>query len=221
MLNITDRPVVVVGGGSVATRKVTSLLKAQAQITIVSPELSPKLQRLVEEKSIEWRKKTFAPDDLDRAFLIIAATNSTNVNKEVSRYKIVSCSEINEFVAQSVHPHQLCNVVDREDLSQFIVPSVVRRGPLAIAVSTSGANPKLAQKIKKELETQYDETYEDYVLFLQQARRQIIDEITDAELKSVLLSALLDSKFLTLTKAKQIEERDQLLKKLLKKGTIQ
>ena len=69
--------------------------------------------------------------------------------------------------------------------------------------------------------TQYDETYEDYVLFLQQARRQIIDEITDAELKSVLLSALLDLKFLTLTKAKQIEERDQLLKKLLKKGTIQ
>ncbi|WP_146551625.1 bifunctional precorrin-2 dehydrogenase/sirohydrochlorin ferrochelatase [Rummeliibacillus sp. SL167] len=206
MLNITDRPVVVVGGGSVATRKVTSLLKAQPQITIVSPELSPKLQRLVEEQSIEWRKKTFAPDDLDRAFLIIAATN---------------CSEINEFVAQSVHPYQLCNVVDREDLSQFIVPSVVRRGPLAIAVSTSGANPKLAQKIKKELETQYDETYEDYVLFLQQARRQIIDEITDAELKSVLLSALLDSKFLTLTKAKQIQERDQLLKKLLKKGTIQ
>ncbi|MGG0655837.1 NAD(P)-binding protein [Rummeliibacillus pycnus] len=206
MLNIENQLVVVVGGGKVATRKVASLLKAQAHVTVISPEISPKLKRLFEENTIQWRKKDFAPDDLNDAFLIIAATNS---------------SKINELVAQSASKHQICNIVDREELSQFIVPSVVRRGPLTIAVSTSGANPKLAKEIKKELEEQYDDSYEDYILFLQRARRQIIDEVPDPMQKSVLLEELLDSQFLTLTKTKHIEERNQLFEKLLKKGTIQ
>lgn len=205
MLNITNRPVVVVGGGAVATRKVTSLLKAHGQIIVVSPELSPKLQRLVEENSIEWKKKTFTPDDLEGAFLIIAATNS---------------SKVNELVANSASPHQLCNIVDHEQLSHFIVPSVVQRGPLTIAVSTSGANPKLAKEIKKELEVKFDESYEDYILFLEKARRQIINEVTDSNCKSILLEELLDSQFFTLTKTKQIKKRDQLFEKLLAKGTI-
>ncbi|HWI47993.1 MAG TPA: NAD(P)-binding protein [Rummeliibacillus sp.] len=206
MLNIENRPVVVVGGGKVASRKVVSLLKAQAHVTVISPELSPKLEFLVEENTIQWRKKTFTPDDLIDAFMIIAATNS---------------SKTNELVAKSASKHQLCNIVDSEKLSQFIVPSVVRRGPLTIAVSTSGANPKLAKEIKKELEAQYDDSYEDYILFLQKARCQIIDEVKDPKHKSDLLKVLLDSQFLTLTKTKQIEEREQLFEKLIKKGTIQ
>ena len=206
MLNIEKRPVVVVGGGKVASRKVVSLLKAQAHVTVISPELSPKLQILAEENTIQWRKKTFTTDDLIDAFLIIAATNS---------------SEINELVAKSASKHQLCNIVDQEELSQFIVPSVVQRGPLTIAVSTSGANPKLAKEIKKELEAQYDDSYEEYILFLQKARRQIIDEVKDSKRKSNLLKELLDSQFLALTKTKQTKEREQLFEKLLKKGTIQ
>lgn len=205
MLNIIDRPVVVVGGGEVASRKVTSLLKAQAQITVVSPELSLKLQGLLEDKSIEWKKKNFTPEDLEGAFLIIAATNS---------------SKVNELVANSASPHQLCNIVDREEFCDFIVPSVVQRGPLSIAVSTSGANPKLAKEIKKELEVKFDESYEDYILFLQKARRKIIDKVADSNNKSILLEELLDSQFFTLTKTKQIEKRDQLFEKLLTKGTI-
>lgn len=205
MLNIIDRPVVVVGGGTVATRKVINLLKAQAHVTVISPELSQKLQQMVNKKKILWRKKTFTPDDLVDAFLVIAATNS---------------SEVNELVAKSVSQHQLCNIVDQEELSQFIVPSVVRRGPLSIAISTSGANPKLAKLIKKDLEAQYDESYENYIVFLQKARRQIIKEVQDSKCKSILLEELLDSAFLRLTKIHQIEERDQLFKKLLEKGTI-
>lgn len=206
MLNISGKQVVVVGGGAVATRKVASLIRAEALVTIVSPELSPKLQLLADENVIQWRKKSFSADDIQDAFMIIAATNSTHIN---------------EIVASSASQNQLCNIVDNEALSQFIVPSVVHRGPLTIAVSTSGANPKLAKKIKQDLEEQYDKSYEDYILFLQQARRQIIDEVKDSKEKSILLKELLDSQFLILTKTKQIEEREHLFKKLLKKGTIQ
>lgn len=205
MLNITGKQVVVVGGGTVATRKVTSLIKAQALVTVVSPELSPKLQELAMENKIQWRKESFSSEDIKNAFLIIAATNSTNVNK---------------LVATSASPNQLCNVVDNEALSQFIVPSVVNRGPLTIAISTSGANPKLAKKIKQELEVQYDDTYEDYILFLQKARRQIIEKIKEPKAKSELLEQLLDSQFLTLTKAKKFDEREQLLKRILKTKTF-
>ena len=74
MLNITDQPVVVIGGGSVATRKVVSLLTAHAQVTVISPDLSRKLQQLVDARSIKWKNKTFTPEDLEGAFLIIAAT---------------------------------------------------------------------------------------------------------------------------------------------------
>ncbi|WP_299510689.1 bifunctional precorrin-2 dehydrogenase/sirohydrochlorin ferrochelatase [uncultured Rummeliibacillus sp.] len=206
MLNISGKQVVVVGGGTVATRKITSLLSSQAQVIVVSPELSPKLQQLAEENVIQWRKKSFSPEDIVNAFLIIAATNSTNIN---------------ELVASSVSQNQLCNIVDNEALSQFIVPSVVQRGPLTIAVSTSGANPKLAKKIKQDLEDQYDESYEDYILFLQQARRRIIDEVKDSKKKSIVLEELLDSQFFVLTTTKQLAERENLFKKLLKKGTIQ
>lgn len=206
LLNITGKAVIVVGGGKVATRKVENLLIGQALVTVISPEISPKLQSLAEKKAIQWRKKTFSPDDINDVFLIIAATNS---------------STINELVAQSANQHQLCNIVDNEELSQFIVPSVVRRGPLTIAVSTSGANPKLAKEIKKELEAQYDDSYEDYIVFLQKARRQIIDQVTDPKHKCVLLKELLDSQFLALTKTKQMKERQQLFEKLLKKGTVQ
>ncbi|WP_102691859.1 NAD(P)-binding protein [Rummeliibacillus pycnus] len=206
MLNIEGRAALVVGGGAVATRKVTSLLKAQAQVTVISPELSPELKQLAEEDTIQWKKKCFTPDDLNDAFLIIAATNSSKTNEQVAQY---------------ASKQQLCNIVDCEELSQFIVPSVVQRGPLTIAVSTSGANPKLAKEIKKELEAQYDDSYEDYIEFLQKARRQIIDEVKDSKQKSYLLQELLDSQFLTLTKTKQLKEREQLFEKLLKKGTIQ
>ncbi len=206
MLNIEGQPVVVVvGGGFVATRKIISLLSAQAQVTVISPDLSPKLQELVDESAIVWKKKAFAPEDLEGALLIIAATNS---------------SSINEMVAKSAKPYQLCNIVDNEEQSQFIVPSVVKRGPLTIAVSTSGANPKLSKKIKKELEEQYDESYEEYILFLQKARRKIIEEVMDKKLKSELLNALLDPQFLTLTKTNNLAERDAMFKHLLK-GTIQ
>lgn len=206
MLNISGKQVVVVGGGSVATRKVASLIRAQALVTVVSPELSPKLQQLAEKNVIKWRKKSFSPADINDAILIIATTDSTNIN---------------ELVATSASKSQLCNIVDNETLSQFIVPSVVHRGPLTIAVSTSGANPKLAKKIKQDLEEQYDDSYEDYILFLQKARRQIIKEIKEPKAKSAILENLLDSQFLELTKAKRFDEREQLFKKLLKKGTIQ
>lgn len=206
MLNISGKQVVVIGGGAVATRKVASLIRAEALVTIVSPELSPKLQLLADENVIQWRKKSFSADDIKNAFMIVAATNSTHIN---------------EIVAASASQNQLCNIVDNEALSQFIVPSVVHRGPLTIAISTSGANPKLTKKIKQDLEEQYDESYEDYILFLQQARRQIIDKVKDPKEKSIILKELLNSKFLILTKTKQIEEREHLFKKLLKKGTIQ
>src|SRR5690554_374014 len=99
MLNIQDKKVVIVGGGRIAYRKIVSLLEAGAQITVISPMIHIKIEKLIAENRILWKKKVFEPDDLDCAFIVIAATNNEKVNAHV---------------ASSVSAYQLVNVVDNQ-----------------------------------------------------------------------------------------------------------
>ena len=157
MLNLSGKKVVIIGGGTVAARKILTLLEANAEITVISPELHEKVIPAFDDHLFIWKQKYFEPADLANAFLIIAATNQEAVNLQVY---------------ENTSNQQLINVVDRPDLSSFIVPASFRRGKLAVAVSTSGAMPGLSRKIKQELATQYDETYEDYINFLEQSRQK-------------------------------------------------
>jgi siroheme synthase-like protein len=155
-VKLEGRRVVVVGGGEIAAGKIDSLVQAGAKILIVSPALNSQLTSLVKESKVEWREKEFSPDDLQHAFLVIAATSVPSVNEAVYR--------------TAEERGLLCNAVDDIGNCHFYYGAVVQRGDLQIAISTNGKSPALAQRLRKELEEQFGPEYESWVEWLGAAR---------------------------------------------------
>jgi siroheme synthase-like protein len=155
-LNLRGRPCLVVGGGGVGTEKVEGLLACDARVTLVAPEAEPALAQLAAEGSIEWERRRFAPADLDGRFLVIAATSDTDVNVAVYEHAEARA--------------MLVNVVDVPPLCNFILPAVVRTGPLAIAISTAGASPALAKRMKREIAEMFGDPYAQLAVLLNDAR---------------------------------------------------
>ena len=155
-VKLEGRRVVVVGGGEIAAGKIDSLLQASATVLIVSPALNSQLAALVKENKIEWREKEFAPEDLQDAFLVIAATSVPSVNEAVYR--------------AAEERGLLCNAVDDIGNCHFYYGAVVQRGDLQIAISTNGKSPALAQRLRKELEEQFGPEYEGWIEWLGAAR---------------------------------------------------
>src|SRR5512134_2094111 len=144
-LKLKGRRCLVVGGGEIGLEKVEGLLACDGDVTLVAPEVVPELVSYAEEGSIRWERRSYEPSDLDGSFLAIAATSDTDVN--------ISISEEAERRAM------LVNVVDVPPLCNFILPAIVRTGPLAIAISTAGASPALAKRMKREIADAYGEPY--------------------------------------------------------------
>lgn len=176
MLKMEGRNVVVVGGGKVAYRKVVSLLEANANVTVVSPHIIRQLLSFVKSNDVKWICAPFQPEYIENAEFIIAATNDRKTNEEVYKAK---------------KPFQWINVVDEPQFCDFFVPATVQRGKLSIAVSTSGASPLLARKIKKEIADLYDERYESYVDFLYKARKIIQTSIPSEKRRKELFQQLI------------------------------
>lgn len=202
-LHLKGKKVVVVGGGVVATRKVRTLLGTQAEITVISPVITSEMTKWVNSEQICWMEKPFAAEDVSDGFLIIAATNS---------------KEVNEEVYQAINSYQLFNRVDRPDQSNFSVPSSFRRGKLMVSVSTSGANPGLSRKISHEISNNYDYSYEEYVEFLDNCRARVLSEIEEAEIRRHIFKELLDSSYLDLTRSHSLEERNDRFLLLLRQS---
>jgi uroporphyrin-III C-methyltransferase/precorrin-2 dehydrogenase/sirohydrochlorin ferrochelatase len=144
-LNIREQACLVVGGGTTASRKVELLLRANAKVTVVAPELSPQLAQWANEGRIIYRAGKFAPTDLSLCHLVIAATNDKAVNEQVSTLAQAQGTPV--------------NVVDQPQLCSFIMPSVIDRSPIQIAVSTGGASPVLARLLRARLETMIPASY--------------------------------------------------------------
>jgi precorrin-2 dehydrogenase/sirohydrochlorin ferrochelatase len=155
-LRLTGRRCVVVGGGDVGLEKVEGLLACHGRVTLIAPEAVPDLQELAAEGSIEWQRRPWEPSDLDATFIAIAATNQTDVN--IAVYE------------EAERRAMLVNVVDVPPLCNFILPAIVRTGPLAIAISTAGASPALAKRIKREIAQTYGEPYARLAVLLNEAR---------------------------------------------------
>ena len=156
-LKLTSRRCVVVGGGEVGLEKVEGLLACDADVTLIAPEAVPALAEYAREGSISWERRAYAgSSDLEGAFLVIAATDSTEVNIAV----------FDDAEARAM----LVNVVDVPPLCNFILPAIVRDGPLAIAISTAGASPALAKRIKREIAARYGEPYARLAVMLNEAR---------------------------------------------------
>ena len=155
-LKLTGRRCVVVGGGSIGLEKVEGLLACDGRVVLIAPDAEPALQKLAEEGSIEWIRKRYERGDLENTFMAIAATNDTDVNIAV----------YNDAEERAM----LVNVVDVPPLCYFILPAIVRTGPLAIAISTAGASPALAKRIKSQIADTYGEPYARLAVLLNEVR---------------------------------------------------
>ena len=155
-LRLVGRRCVVVGGGDVGLEKVEGLLACDGDVTLVAPEAVSELEQLAAEGSISWERRPYRSSDLDRTFIAIAATADTDVNIRVY-----------EDAEQRA---MLVNIVDVPPLCNFILPAIVRTGPLAIAISTAGASPALAKRIKREIAAQFGEPYARLAELLNDAR---------------------------------------------------
>jgi precorrin-2 dehydrogenase / sirohydrochlorin ferrochelatase len=156
-LKLTGRRCLVVGGGEIGLEKVEGLLACDGKVVLVAPNAVPELEQLAAEGSIEWLRREYAgPADLDRTFIAIAATDDTDVNIRVYE--------------DAERRAMLVNIVDVPPLCNFILPAIVRTGPLAIAISTAGASPALAKRIKAEIAAEYGEPYARLAVLLNGAR---------------------------------------------------
>jgi precorrin-2 dehydrogenase/sirohydrochlorin ferrochelatase len=155
-LRLSGRRCVVVGGGEVGVEKVEGLLACDADVTLVAPEAKPTLAQLALEGSIRWERRRYEEGDLEGALIVIAATDDTDVNIRV--------------FDDAERRAMLVNVVDVPPLCNFILPAIVRTGPLAIAISTAGASPALAKRMKREISELFGEPYAMLAVLLNEAR---------------------------------------------------
>jgi precorrin-2 dehydrogenase/sirohydrochlorin ferrochelatase len=155
-LKLTGRRCLVVGGGDIALDKVEGLLACDASVVLVAPDAIEPLQALAAEGSLVWEQRTYEPADLEGTFMAIACTNDTDVNIAV--------------FDDAERRAMLVNIVDVPPLCNFILPAIVRTGPLAIAISTAGASPALAKRMKAEVSELFGEEYARLAIMLNDAR---------------------------------------------------
>ncbi|WP_146741563.1 precorrin-2 dehydrogenase/sirohydrochlorin ferrochelatase family protein, partial [Lonsdalea populi] len=136
--DLRQRPVLVVGGGEVAMRKITLLLRAGAEVRVAARELCSLLDALQQDGKVTWIAREFSPELLDPVFLVIAATDDAKLNETVSK--------------AADRRQKLVNVVDDQPKCSFIFPSLIDRSPLMVAISSSGAAPVLARLLREKLE---------------------------------------------------------------------
>lgn len=175
-LNLKNKLCIVIGGGKVAERKVENLLTSQAKVKVISPEVTLKLKKLAEEGKIEWERRVYKKGDLDSAWLVIAATDNPEIQKEIFK--------------EAEEKRIFCNVVDVPELCSFIVPSTIRRGLLTIAISTSGVSPAVARRLRETLEEIIGEEYVLYVELMKDLRKQILNLNLSPEEKEEKLQKL-------------------------------
>jgi siroheme synthase-like protein len=156
-LKLSGRKCLVVGGGDIGLEKVEGLLACGGDVILQAPAAHPELQALAEEGSIEWDRREYqGPEDLEGAFLVIAATDDSEVNIGI--------------YYDAEKRAMLANVVDVPPLCNFILPAIVRTGPLAIAISTAGASPALAKRMKREIADLFGEDYARLAVMLNDVR---------------------------------------------------
>lgn len=177
-VRVEKKRVVVIGGGKVAGFKIIPLLKQGADIVVVSPELDANLVKLVEEKKIRWYQREYEKSDINGAFLVVAASSD---------------AVLNEKVAEDTAENQLVNVITNPESGNVHFPAAFHCGLLNIAVSTGGASPKLAKKIRDDIANKYDEAYESYLDFLYEVRIKVKELQIEKRERNILLQEVLKS----------------------------
>jgi siroheme synthase-like protein len=175
-LRLEGRPVLVVGAGTVALAKIESLRAAGAAITVVAPKTIPRIRELAHQDALVWRQRVFEPTDLDGSFLVIAATNASEVNRTV----------FEEARLRNIP----CNAVDDPPNCDFYFGSVVSRGDLQVAISTAGESPALAQRLRQEIDAQLPQDLGPWLAELGELRREVREATPAGETRNLLLHEL-------------------------------
>lgn len=158
-LNLAGKRCVIIGGGTIAQGKIGGLLQAGCEIIVISPDATPGIRQAAQRGDITWLERTYQPGDLEGAFIGVAATNVWHVNREIYE--------------EAERLGVLLNVVDDPDLCSFIAPSIVKREPVTLAISTGGASPALARKLRETLANAEALEWADLADVLAQARRAV------------------------------------------------
>lgn len=203
-LDINDRKCVVVGGGSVGARKVNTLLACGARVTVISPEATAELKGLAERGRISLIRRPYRSSDLDGAFMVIGSTDDEATNLRIH--------------ADAEARNLLCNIADQPRVCNFILPSIVQRGDLVIAVSTSGRSPAFAKKLRKELEKQFGDEYAVFLNLLGAIRKKLLAEDHAPEAHKPLFEALIDTDILDMIRDRRTDGINHVLKEILGNG---
>ncbi len=197
-IDLNALPVLVVGGGNVALRKVQTLLHHGSLVRVISPRLVPELRELIDGKSCFWVEKEYSSDDIQDARLVFSCTEIEEVNAQVS---------------QDAKAHyRLVNVVDDPEKCSFIVPSIMEQGDLKIAVSTGGSSPIVARQVRAELEDLYGHEMAEYLTLLKSWRNRAKSDLP-SEKRSIFWNRATDGEVRTLIKAQRLTEAKGVLEK--------
>ena len=203
-LDINNRNCLVVGGGGVGTRKVKTLLECGARVTVVSREISAQLQALAASGDINLEQRSYRSEDLKGMFLVIGATDDMVLNRQISN----DAEQLNT----------LCNIADRPEVCNFILPSIVRRDDLVITISTSGKSPAMAKKLRKALENQYGEEYGKLLRLMGAIRNNLLRQAHEPEAHKPLFEQLINSHLIEMIQKGETEKINALLFDILGKG---
>jgi len=205
-LNLENKRCLVVGAGEVANRKVARLLDCGALVTVIAPELTAGLKALVEKKKITVKHRRVNLSDLSRAFLVISATSDRKINTLISAY----CRRKGILV----------NVVDAPNECNFILPSILKKGDLSIAISTNGVSPALAKKIRQELEQKFGVEYMKLLRMLKAIRPEALRRIKDPQLRKAFFQKAIQADMLKLLKQNKEGRARLKLKAILEDAAI-
>lgn len=203
-LDVHGRRCLVVGGGGVGTRKVDTLLSCGARVTVVSPEVTDGLRRLSACGTITLWERAYAASDLEGIFLVIGATDDEDLNRRIS--------------ADAGQLNLLCNIADRPEKCNFILPAIVQRGDLVLTVSTSGQSPAMAKKLRRELERQFGEEYAVLLKLMGAIRKRLLAEAHAPEAHKPIFEKIVHSDILTWIRDGRMQEVNRLLAEILGEG---
>jgi len=178
-LELRDQPCIVVGGGKLAEEKVVGLLAVHAKVTLISGKITSHLQQLVDEEQVTYIPRSYQHGDLADAFMIICATNDSDLNQQVWD--------------EASAAHKLVNVVDDIPHCNFIAPAIIRNGDLTVAISTSGRAPALAVRLKERWQKELGQEYGHFLELAGHLREPLAQHIPDFATRKKLWYEIVDS----------------------------
>ncbi len=205
-LDVQNRHCLVVGGGSVGTRKVSTLLGCGASVTVVSPRINAKLNELSKKETLIIKIKPFQFSDLKDKFLVIGATDNQELNQQIH--------------TEAERLGILCNIADQPEACNFILPSIVKKGDLVIAISTSGKSPAFAKKLRKDFEKQFGNEYAAFLEVMGVIRKKLIAKDHKPEAHKPLFEQLINRGLVEMIKDHRNKDINLLLHEILGEGYI-